>query len=98
MLTVTKLGLPPELRRSLACTNIIENVMGTVRRVLPEREILALAVHGFTLDWRRHAGSRQGIQAAQGLQNSFRFCKRARRAQGKSRFIERASCQTAKAA
>src|ERR1700731_946930 len=32
MLTVTKLGLPPELRRSLACTNIIENVMGTVRR------------------------------------------------------------------
>jgi hypothetical protein len=29
MLTVTKLGLPPELRRSLACTNIIENVMGT---------------------------------------------------------------------
>src|SRR5208337_193761 len=25
MLTVTKLGLPPELRRSLACTNIIEN-------------------------------------------------------------------------
>src|SRR5450756_2204698 len=26
MLTVTKLGLPPELRRSLACTNIIENV------------------------------------------------------------------------
>jgi putative transposase len=33
MLTVTKLGLPPELRRSLACTNIIENVVGTVRRV-----------------------------------------------------------------
>ncbi len=33
MLTVTRLGLPHELRRSLACTNIIENVMGTVRRV-----------------------------------------------------------------
>jgi len=33
MLTVTRLGLPPELRRSLACTNMIENVMGTVRRV-----------------------------------------------------------------
>ena len=32
-LTVTRLGLPPELRRSLACTNIIENVMGTVCRV-----------------------------------------------------------------
>jgi transposase-like protein len=33
MLTVTRLGLPPELRRSLACTNIIENAMGTLRRV-----------------------------------------------------------------
>jgi putative transposase len=33
LLTVTRLGLPNELRRSLACTNIIENVMGTVRRV-----------------------------------------------------------------
>ena len=33
MLTVTRLGLPRELRRSLACTNIIENVMGTVRTV-----------------------------------------------------------------
>ena len=33
MLTVTRLGLPRQLRRSLACTNIIENVMGTGRRV-----------------------------------------------------------------
>src|SRR5437764_5082404 len=33
ILTVTRLGLPAELRRSLACTNIIENVMGSVRRV-----------------------------------------------------------------
>jgi transposase-like protein len=33
ILTVTRLGLPKELRRSLACTNIIENMMGTVRRV-----------------------------------------------------------------
>jgi putative transposase len=31
ILTVTRLGLPAELRRSLACTNIIENMMGTVR-------------------------------------------------------------------
>ena len=31
--TVIRLGLPAELRRSLACTNIIENMMGTVRRV-----------------------------------------------------------------
>ena len=33
ILTVSRLGLPIELRRSLACTNIIENMMGTVRRV-----------------------------------------------------------------
>jgi putative transposase len=33
MLTVIRLGLPIELRRSLACTNIIENMMGTLRRV-----------------------------------------------------------------
>ena len=56
MLTVTKLGLPPDLRRSLACTNIIENVMGTVRR-----KILALAFDGSALGRRGHAGSRQGL-------------------------------------
>src|SRR5262249_8304719 len=33
ILTVTRLGLPKELRRSLACTNIIENAMSTVRRL-----------------------------------------------------------------
>jgi putative transposase len=33
ILTVIRLGLPAELRRSLACTNIIENMMGTIRRV-----------------------------------------------------------------
>jgi len=33
MLTVNRLGLPSQLRRALACTNGIENMMGTVRRV-----------------------------------------------------------------
>jgi hypothetical protein len=33
MLTVNRLGLPTQLRRSLACTNSIENTMGTVRCV-----------------------------------------------------------------
>jgi putative transposase len=33
MLTVVRLGLPLSLRRSLACTNTIENMMGTTRRV-----------------------------------------------------------------
>jgi hypothetical protein len=37
MLTVTQLGLPPELRRSLTCANI----NGAARQ--PERKILALA-------------------------------------------------------
>jgi len=33
ILTVVRLKLPMPLRRSLACTNAIENMMGTVRRV-----------------------------------------------------------------
>jgi Cys-tRNA synthase (O-phospho-L-seryl-tRNA:Cys-tRNA synthase) len=33
ILTVVRLGLPKELRRSLACTNIIETIMGSIRRV-----------------------------------------------------------------
>ena len=33
ILTANRLGLPAELRRSLACTNIIENINGSVRRV-----------------------------------------------------------------
>ncbi len=31
ILTVVRLGLPRQLRRSLACTNIIENTLGTIR-------------------------------------------------------------------
>ncbi len=33
MLTVIRLGLPKELRHALGCTNAIENLMGTIRRV-----------------------------------------------------------------
>jgi len=33
ILTVVRLGLPKELRRSPACMNIIETIMGSVRRV-----------------------------------------------------------------
>jgi transposase-like protein len=33
ILTVTRLALPVELRRSLACTNIIENMNGTIRQI-----------------------------------------------------------------
>ena len=37
MLTVNRLGLPEQLRCSLACTNGIENMIGTVRRVCRKR-------------------------------------------------------------
>ena len=54
ILTVTRLGLPLELRRSLACTNIIENMNGTIRRVcgnsLPSRRRGSNA--GATPAWR----------------------------------------------
>ena len=33
ILCVVRLGLPKELRRTLACTNIIENMNGTIRKV-----------------------------------------------------------------
>jgi len=49
MLTVTRLGLPAQLRRSLACTNIIENLMGTVRRVC--RNVKYWRSPSMTLRW-----------------------------------------------
>ena len=61
MLTVTRLGLPRELRRSLACTNIIEKSWARCV-VLPERQILALPLDGDALDRRRDAGSDQGFR------------------------------------
>ena len=57
ILTVTRLRLPKQLRRSLACTNIIENMMGAVRRTVPEREAMALGLDGDALDRGGHAGS-----------------------------------------
>ncbi len=33
ILTVSRLGLPDDLRPSLVCTNIIENMIGTIRRM-----------------------------------------------------------------
>jgi putative transposase len=49
ILTVTRLGLPPELRRSLACTNIIENMMGTIRSVC--RNVKYWASASMALRW-----------------------------------------------
>jgi hypothetical protein len=49
MLTVIRLGLPTQLRRALACTNIIENMMGTVRRVC--RNVKRWRSPGMALRW-----------------------------------------------
>lgn len=57
-LTVNRLGLPVTLRRSLACTNSIENMMGTVPRVCRNVK-MAKCRHGVAVDRRRHNGSSQ---------------------------------------
>ena len=49
ILTVIRLGLPLELRRSLACTNAIENAIGTVRRV--QRNVKRWRNAGMALRW-----------------------------------------------
>ncbi|HUF45808.1 MAG TPA: IS256 family transposase [Aestuariivirgaceae bacterium] len=49
MLTVNRLGLPVQIRRSLACTNSIENMMGTVRRVC--RNVKRWRNAGMALRW-----------------------------------------------
>ena len=49
ILTVNHLGLPAELRRSLACTNIIENMNGTIRRVC--RNVKRWRNAGVALRW-----------------------------------------------
>ena len=50
ILTVSRLGLPAvELRRSLACSNIIENMMGTVRRVT--RNVKRWSLSSMALRW-----------------------------------------------
>ena len=89
MLTVTKLGLPPELRRSLACTNTIENVMG--RRV--SRNVKYWRSPSMALRWAGAAmqEAAKGLGASR-LQAATTSPDGARRSQGKSLFIERASC------
>jgi transposase-like protein len=65
MLTVNRLGLPAQLRRSLGCTNGIENMIGTVRRVCRN---VKRCRYGAPLDRRRHVGRRQGLPTPQGAQ------------------------------
>ena len=68
VLTVIRLGLPAELRRSLACTNIIENMNGNGPARLPQCQTLARRFHGAALDQCRHAGGSQGLPPPQGAQ------------------------------
>jgi hypothetical protein len=78
ILTVIRLGLPTELRRSLACTNIIENMMGTVRRVSRNREALAVGLDGLALDGCRHAGSQERFSQVESLQTTPEAPRRTR--------------------
>jgi hypothetical protein len=66
ILCVVRLGLPEALRRSLACTNIIENMNGTIRQVT--RNALAGRFDGFALDRCRHDGGQQGLSSSEGVQ------------------------------
>ena len=50
ILTVNRLGVPAKLRRSLACTNSIKNMMGTVRRV--RSNVKRWRNTGMALRWR----------------------------------------------
>src|SRR5262249_60191404 len=61
MLTVVRLKLPTPLRRSLACTNAIENMMGTVRRV--SRNVKRWRNAAMALRWTAAGmlGSHQGL-------------------------------------
>ena len=76
ILTVVRLGLPLELRRSLASTNIIESMNSVIRQGLPEREAVAECQDGLALDSRRHVRSQEGLPASQGLQGSCQFSSR----------------------
>jgi len=66
ILTVTRLGLPAELRRSLACTNIIENMMGTVRRI--SRNVKRWSSASMALRW--HVGSQERLSQTESLQTT----------------------------
>ena len=68
MLTVNRLGLPAKLRRSLACTNSIENMMGDRASRLSQREAMAKRRDGAALDGGRHDGSDQGLPSLESLQ------------------------------
>jgi transposase-like protein len=81
ILTVTRLRLPKELRRSLACTNIIENVMGTVRRVC--RNVKRWRSASMAMRWTAAAmqEAAKGFPAIEGSQTTSSLACRSQRSQ-----------------
>jgi transposase-like protein len=77
MLTVNRLGLPVKLRRSLACTNSIENMIGDRAPRLSQREAVAKRRDGIALDRRRHDGGSQRLPSIESLQTPARSQSRA---------------------
>ena len=66
ILTVVRLTLPKELRRSLACTNIAENMMGTIRRVTRNVKRWRDAGKGVAMGRGRHDRGQQGLPTIEG--------------------------------
>jgi len=93
ILTVARLKLPKELRRSLACTNIAENMMGTIRRVTRNVKRLAGRQDGAQMGRCRHDGGHQRLPKAQSLQATSRSSSRASSPSGAS---HRKACCPAK--
>jgi len=74
ILTVVRLKLPLQLRRSLACTNIIENMMGTIRRVC--RNVKHWRSAAMALRWTGAAmqEAAKGFRRVKG-HNNYRSCR-----------------------
>lgn len=68
ILTVSRLGRPAELRRSLAFTNFIENMTGTVRRVT--RNVKRWSSPSMALRWTAAAmnEAKKGFRRLKGIQ------------------------------
>ncbi len=68
MLTVIRIGLPDQLRRSLGCTNAIESCDresdGRAADGLPQRQTLARRTHSAAMDWNRNAGGQEKLSRA----------------------------------
>lgn len=66
---VIRLGLPAQLRRSLGCTNAIDNLMAVLRQVC--RNVERWRNHGWHCDGPdRNAGSREELPAFEGAQTT----------------------------